>query len=68
MGKVPAFHTDSTDYEPEEKWRYHDNDACGYGQRIKRDGNAVSGPDGRALCDRCKTLAAEEALRARRGY
>ncbi len=56
--KVLAFHTDSTDYEPEEKWRYHDQSECGYGKRIKNDGNDVPGADGRKRCDRCNTLAA----------
>lgn len=63
MSKVLAFHTDTVEaYEPEEKWRYHDNDACGYGKRIKADGNDLPGADGRKLCDRCETLAAEEKL------
>jgi hypothetical protein len=62
VSKVPAFHTDTVEeYEPEEKWRYHDNDGCGYGNRIKRDGNEVYGAAGRKLCERCETLAAEEA-------
>ncbi len=72
MSKVPAFHTDTVEaYEPEELWRYHDNDDCGYGLRIKRDGNDIPGDAGRKLCDRCATLSAEEAQaaqRARRGY
>lgn len=61
MGKVSAFHADTVeDYEPEEKWRYHDNNECGYGNRIKRDGNDLPGDDGRKRCERCNTLAAEE--------
>ncbi len=35
MGRVPEFHTDSDDYQPEDKLVYHDNYECGYGNRIK---------------------------------
>ncbi len=41
MGRVPEFHTDSDDYPPEDELVYHDNDECGCGNRIKRDGNEV---------------------------
>lgn len=58
MTKVPAFHTDSDDYRPEDKLRYHDNDECGYGNRIKRDGNDKPGEAGRPRCERCTHLAA----------
>jgi hypothetical protein len=43
MAKVPAFHTDSDDHRPEDKLVYHDNDECGYGNRIKRAGNEKDG-------------------------
>ena len=58
MSKVPAFHTDSDDYRPEDKLVYHDNDECSYGNEIKRDGNDVPGTDGRRRCYRCDDLAA----------
>jgi hypothetical protein len=59
MGKVPAFHTDTVEqYEPEEQWRYHDNDECYWGNKIKADGNDEPGPDGRKRCARCDELAA----------
>ena len=58
MAKVPEFHTDSDDYRPEDKLVYHDNDECGYGNEIKRDGNDVPGTAGRRRCDRCDDLAA----------
>jgi hypothetical protein len=57
MAKVPAFHTDSTLYRPEDRLVYHDNDECGYGNRIKRDGNNIAGTAGRDRCERCDTLA-----------
>ena len=65
MAKIDAFHTDtdSPDYHPRERYVYHNESECGYGQRVKRDGNAVAGigtkPDGspRDLCDRCEDLA-----------
>lgn len=58
MSKVPAFHTNSTLYRPEDRKVYHDQSECGYGNRIKRDGNDIAGPDGRERCDRCTDLAA----------
>ena len=57
MAKVDAFHTDSTDYEAWQRQVYHDQSECGYGQRIKRDGNAIPGTAGRRQCDRCADLA-----------
>jgi hypothetical protein len=58
MGKIPAFHTNTTLYRPEDRLVYHDQSECGYGQRIKRDGNDISGTDGRPRCDRCTDIAA----------
>lgn len=57
MAQVAEFHTDSDEYRPEDKLVYHDNDECGYGNRIKRDGNAVAGTAGRRRCERCDELA-----------
>ena len=57
MTDVAPFHTNSTDYEPEELRRYHDQGECGYAQRIKRDGNDVAGSAGRTLCGRCADLS-----------
>ena len=57
MAKIPAFHTKSDDYRPEDKRVFHDNDECGYGNRIKRDGNDEPGTDGRIRCERCDDLA-----------
>jgi hypothetical protein len=56
--KVRAFHTNSTLYRPEDRKVYHDQSECGYGQRIKRDGNAVDGTANRERCDRCTDIAA----------
>lgn len=62
MTKVLAFHTDTVEaYEPEEKWRYHDNDKCWWGNKIKADGNDEPGDDGRRLCAHCAAEAAKEA-------
>jgi hypothetical protein len=58
MTKVAAFHTDSDLYRPEDKLVYHDNDECGYGKEIKRDGNDIAGPAGRRRCYRCDDLDA----------
>jgi hypothetical protein len=63
--KVAAFHTDtdSAEYHPRERYVYHNQSACGYGQRVKRDGHDIAGtgtdPGGnpRKLCDRCSDLA-----------
>ena len=64
-GQSSQFHTDTVEaYEPEEKWRYHDNDECYWGNKIKADGNEEPSDAGRKLCDRCATLAAEEAKAA----
>ena len=57
MTKVSPFHTDSTDYPDEERRVYHDQSECGYGQRVKRDGNDIPGTDGRDLCSRCADIA-----------
>lgn len=65
MSQVEPFHTDATsdDYHPRERYVYHNQSECGYGQRVKRDGNALAGrgtdPNGnlRDLCDRCRNLA-----------
>lgn len=62
MAKVSAFHTDTVlaYYHPNERYVYHNESTCGYGQRIKRDGNDIPGqgtdPHGRPrqLCDRCQ--------------
>ena len=58
MGKIPAFHTDSTLYRPEDQQVYHDQSECGYGKEIKRDGNDIAGTDGRRRCERCADLGA----------
>jgi len=65
LTQVPAFHTDTVldDYHPRERYVYHNQSDCGYGARIKRDDNDISGkgtdPDGnpRELCERCIDLA-----------
>ncbi len=57
MGLIPAFHTNSTLYRAEDRLVFHDQSECGYGQRIKRDGNDEPGPAGRERCDRCEDLA-----------
>jgi hypothetical protein len=58
VSKVPAFHTNSDEYRPEDKLVYHDESECGYGKEIKRNGHDVPGTDGRRRCDRCDDLAA----------
>jgi hypothetical protein len=58
MGLISAFHTNSTLYRPEDRKVFHDQSECGYGQRIKRDGNDEPGTAGRDRCDRCEDLAA----------
>lgn len=63
--KVNAFHTDTDlpKYRRVERYVFHNQSDCHYGQEVKRDGNAVVGegfdPAGnpRQLCDRCKELA-----------
>jgi hypothetical protein len=56
MGKVPAFHTDSPEYPPENRELHHDNDACYEGKKIlprhKKDGNG-----GKPPCKVCEGLA-----------
>lgn len=55
MALVAAFHTDtdSDAYGDEPTEVYHDRDECGYGNRVKRDGNNILGKDGRRRCDEC---------------
>lgn len=65
MGRVSDFHTDTVKeyYHPRERWVYHNQSECDYGQKVRRDGNALSGrgadPQGytRGVCDRCNKLA-----------
>lgn len=65
MTRVSDFHTDTDGphYHPRERYVYHNQSECGYGQRVKSDGNAIAGrgtdPRGnpRQLCDRCEDLA-----------
>lgn len=56
--KVRPFHTDSLTYPQRERGVYHDRGDCVHGQRIKQDGYAVPGTDGRQLCNRCADLDA----------
>jgi len=65
VARVEAFHTNSETaaYRPEERYVYHNQSECGYGQRIIRDGYKVLGigtdPHGyaRKPCDTCRALA-----------
>lgn len=54
--KVPAFHTNSDEYRPEDRKVFHDQSECGYGDRIRKV-HRVSGDGGRPRCDRCTDLA-----------
>jgi hypothetical protein len=56
--KVHPFHTDSLTYSPRERAVYHDRSDCVHGQRIKQDGYAIPGTEGRQLCSRCADLNA----------
>jgi hypothetical protein len=56
--KVQPFHADSLTYSQRERSVYHDRSDCVHGQRIKQEGNAVPGMDGRQLCNRCADLNA----------
>ncbi|MFI5287212.1 MAG: hypothetical protein ACHQ4F_12935 [Candidatus Dormibacteria bacterium] len=56
--KVHPYHTDSLMYSLRERSVYHDRSDCGYGQRVKRDGNTVPGTADRQLCRRCADLNA----------
>lgn len=60
MTTVAEFHTDtdSADYGHEATEVYHNQSDCGYGQRVKRDGNDILGRGvGRRLCKECARLA-----------
>jgi hypothetical protein len=54
--KMPAFHTNSDEYRPEDKQVYHDNDECGHGKLIQTK-HREPGTANRRRCDRCTTLA-----------
>ena len=64
MSLVSPFHTDTDSpfYHPRERWVYHDQSECGYGQEVKRNGHDIAGigrdPNGnpRQRCDRCEGL------------
>jgi hypothetical protein len=66
MAKVDPFHTDTVlaNYHPRERYVYHYQSGCDYGQRIIKDGNRKPGigtdPLGHARqkCDRCLALGA----------
>lgn len=58
MGLIPPFHTNTDEYGELQRHVFHDQSECGYGQRIKRDNNAVQGDAGRDRCERCEELAA----------
>lgn len=52
MPTVPAYHTNSTDYDPKYRQVYHDKDTCPDGKRI----NALhreSGTGGKRHCLEC---------------
>ncbi|HUA11537.1 MAG TPA: hypothetical protein VMA83_05995 [Solirubrobacteraceae bacterium] len=57
MTYVNPFHTDTTLYRTEDQLVYHDQEECGYGKEIKKDGNALDGTAGRRRCDRCNDIA-----------
>jgi hypothetical protein len=65
MAQVDAFHTDTVlrTYHPRERYVYHNQSKCEYGERIIKDGNKLDGkgrdPQGnpRELCDKCQALA-----------
>lgn len=55
MGKVGAYHTDSTEYPPEHREVYHDHDDCKDGKRIKSE-HRKSGTGGKKHCKECIRL------------
>ena len=58
MWLVADFHTWST--EDGNELKYHNQNECGYGKEIIRNGHKVDGKGvGRSLCSQCTELAAE---------
>jgi hypothetical protein len=60
MTIVPEFHTDTdaADYGDDATEVYHNQSECGYGKRVKRDGNDIAGRGvGGRLCKECGRLA-----------
>jgi hypothetical protein len=60
LAKISPFHTDTDDdeYGDDPTHVYHDQSECGYGQRVKRDGNDVAGYGvGRRQCKECVRLS-----------
>jgi len=55
MGKVSAYHTDSTEYPPSHREVYHDHDDCKYGKEIKPQ-HRKSGTGGKPRCKECIRL------------
>jgi len=55
MTKVQPFHTNSDEYEADEKRRYHDSDECGHGKLIQQR-HREPGRNGRIRCKRCDDL------------
>jgi hypothetical protein len=55
MAKVPAYHTNSPEYPPEQREVYHDHDNCKDGKQIKPQHRA-SGTAGRRRCKECIKL------------
>jgi hypothetical protein len=56
MPQVGEFHTDTDDddYGDDATEVFHNRSECGYGQRVKRDGNAIDGRGtGRRLGKEC---------------
>lgn len=54
--KVQPFHTTSTEYGPDHRNVYHDNNQCEQGKRIKPE-HRVQGTGNRKKCDFCKDLS-----------
>lgn len=50
MTLVPAYHTDTDPEDPV----HHVYDDCPAGERVIRDGNAISGTGGYRLCEFCE--------------
>ena len=56
MGKVAAYHTNSTEYGPKNREGRHDHDDCYEGKKIEKR-NKMDGSGGKPICTVCKGLA-----------
>jgi hypothetical protein len=55
MGKIAAYHTNSLEYPPKDRFVYHDHDDCEVGKNIQMK-HREPGTGGKVRCNVCVKL------------